>query len=124
MMTRKTQSGLSLIGVLLLGAILAAILLVGLRLVPVLSEYFGVKRAITAVAGSADPQTATVSQLRAAFAKRAMVDDITSVNASDLDITKDNGQIVISVDYSRKVPLVSNVSLLLEFSASSAPGVH
>jgi hypothetical protein len=121
-MRKKSQSGLSLVGVLLVGAILAAVIVLGLKLIPVVSEYFGIKRAINAVAGTADPQVATVPQLRSAFTKRALVDDISSISASDLDITKENGQIVISVDYSRKVHLFSNVSLLIDFSVSTSPG--
>jgi len=121
-MTRKSQSGLSLVGVLLVGSMAAAVVLLGLRLVPVVSEYFGIKRALASVAGAANPQTATVPELRNAFAKRAIVDDISSITASDVDITKENGRIVMSVDYSRKVPLISNVSLMIEFSASSPDG--
>ncbi|MBN9694781.1 MAG: DUF4845 domain-containing protein [Zoogloea sp.] len=119
-MTRKSQAGLSLIGTMFVGVVLAAVVLLGLKLIPVFSEFFGVKRAIAAVAAEADPQTATVPQLRMAFSKRAMVDEVTSVSATDLDITKENGQIVISVEYSRKVPLFSGVSLLFDLSASSA----
>ncbi len=119
-MTRKSQAGLSLIGTMFVGVVLAAVVLLGLKLIPVASEFFGVKRAIAAVAAAADPQTATVPQLRMAFSKRALVDEITSVSATDLDITKENGQIVISVEYSRKVPLFSGVSLLFDLSASSA----
>ena len=121
-MTRKSQSGLSLVGVLLVGSMAAAVVLLGLRLVPVVSEYFGIKRALASVAGAANPQTATVPELRNAFSKRAIVDDISSITASDVDITKENGRIVMSVDYSRKVPLFSNVSLMIEFSASSPDG--
>jgi len=121
-MTRKSQSGLSLIGVLFVGCVIAAVVLLGLKLIPVVSEYFGIKRALSSVVGSANAQTATVSELRNAFSKRALVDDISSVTASDLDITKENGRIVMSVTYSRKVPLVSNVSLLVDFSASSSDG--
>ena len=121
-MTRKSQSGLSLVGVMLVGSMAAAVVLLGLRLVPVVSEYFGIKRALASVAGAANPQTATVPELRNAFAKRAIVDDISSITASDVDITKENGRIVMSVDYSRKVPLFTNVSLMIEFSASSPDG--
>jgi len=119
-MKRKNQSGLTLIGVLFVGAILAAVLVVGLKLIPVFAEYFGIKRALTAVAEAANPQSVSVSELRSAFSKRAMVDDVTSVSATDIDITKENGRIVMSVEYSRKVPLVANVSLLIDFSVSSA----
>ena len=121
-MMRKSQSGLSLVGVMLVGSMAAAVVLLGLRLVPVVSEYFGIKRALAAVAGAANPQTATVSELRNAFTKRAIVDDISSITASDVDVTKENRRIVMSVDYSRKVPLFTNVSLLIEFSASSPDG--
>lgn len=119
-MKHKSQSGVSLIGVMIGGAVLAALLLVGLKLIPVISEYMGVKRSMVAVVGGANPQTATVSELRSAFTKRAMVDDVTTVTASDLDITKEDGRIVMSIEYSRKVKLFGNVSLLIDFSASTA----
>lgn len=119
-MKHKSQSGVSLIGVMIGGAVLAALLLVGLKLIPVVSEYMGVKRSMTAVVGGANPQTATVSELRSAFTKRAMVDDVTTITASDLDITKEDGRIVMSIEYSRKVKLFGNVSLLIDFSASTA----
>lgn len=119
-MKHKSQSGVSLIGVMIGGAVLAALLLVGLKLIPVVSEYMGVKRSMTAVVGGANPHTATVSELRSAFTKRAMVDDVTTITASDLDITKEDGRIVMSIEYSRKVKLFGNVSLLIDFSASTA----
>lgn len=119
-MKHKSQSGVSLIGVMIGGAVLAALLLVGLKLIPVVSEYMGVKRSMAAVVAGANPQTATVSELRSAFTKRALVDDVTTVTASDLDITKEDGRIVMSIEYSRKVKLFGNVSLLVDFSASTA----
>lgn len=119
-MKHKSQSGATLIGVMVGGAVLVALLLVGLKLIPVISEFMGVKRSIAAVVAGANPQTATVSELRSAFSKRAMVDDVTTVSASDLDITKEDGRIVISVEYARKVKLFGNVSLLIDFNASTA----
>ena len=105
-----------------LAIFLFALLLVGLKLIPVISEYMGVKRSMAAVVAGANPQTATVSELRSAFTKRALVDDVTTVTASDLDITKEDGRIVMSIEYSRKVKLFGNVSLLIDFSASTADG--
>ncbi len=119
-MKYKSQSGATLIGVMVGGAVLVALLLVGLKLIPVISEFMGVKRSIAAVVAGANPQTATVSELRSAFSKRAMVDDVTTVSASDLDSTKEDGRIVISVEYARKVKLFGNVSLLIDFNASTA----
>lgn len=121
-MTRKNQFGFSLTSIAMLAIVLALGVLVFLRVVPVVSEYMNIKGAISTVAATADPSSATVSGLRTAFSKHVQVNQITSISAEDLDITKmEDGKIVISVSYSRKVPLAGNVSLLIDFSATSAP---
>ena len=48
-----------------------------------------------------------------------MIDTIHSVKAVDLDISKNNGMTIISVDYPYQVKLVGNVSLLVDFHATS-----
>ena len=101
------QRGLSLIGVLFIGAILGFLFLVGLRVVPAVTEYLAIKRAISSVASEASGE-ATVSELRRSFDKGA-----------DLDITKVGGKVAITADYSRKIPLVANVSLLIDFNAAT-----
>ena len=113
------QSGVTLLGTLIVGSLLAAALLVGFRTVPAYTEYMAVKKAINAVAGSSDPSTATLSDIRRDFDKRAYIDQVTSVTGANLVITKQAGRIVIETQYERRVPLVANVSLLFEFSAST-----
>ena len=54
-MKYKSQSGATLIGVMVGGAVLVALLLVGLKLIPVISEFMGVKRSIAAVVAGANP---------------------------------------------------------------------
>jgi hypothetical protein len=48
-----------------------------------------------------------------------MIDNITTVKASDLDIGRDGGQTVVSVEYPFQTKLIGNISLLVDFSASS-----
>ena len=40
----------------------------------------------------------------------------------ELDISKEGGEVVISVAYAKKVPLFANVALCIDFVASTAPG--
>ena len=42
------------------------------------------------------------------------------IKGSDLDLSKDNGENVASVEYSQKIPLVLNISACLYFQASTA----
>ena len=56
--------------------------------------------------------------IRSSFNRRAQIDDL-PVKGTDLDIRKDNGHIVLAVEYQRKVPIAGNVSLLFDFDASA-----
>ena len=54
-----------------------------------------------------------------AFDRRAVVENITAISPKDLEITKDGDRVILSVEYSVKVPLVGNLSALMDFNASS-----
>ncbi len=58
-------------------------------------------------------------EIQAAFDRHATIDDITSINAKDLDITKEGDQIVISYAYQKKIPIVDNVSLVIDFAGTT-----
>jgi len=118
-MDKNGQRGLSLISVLIVGALAAFVLLIGFRTVPAVNEYMAVQRIVKILADEAENGT-SVSELRRSFDRRSDVDDVSSVSGADLDIERLGGKTVISVDYERRVPVVANVSLLIEFSASSA----
>ncbi len=62
---------------------------------------------------------ATVGEIRQAFEKRATVDSIDVIGAKDLEITKEGNDVVISVSYPKRIPLFGNVSLMIDFVASS-----
>lgn len=117
-MNRKHQDGVSLVGVLLLGVIAVFVLLMAFRTVPAVTEYMAIERIVGVLASEAD-NGATPTELRRSFDRRSEIDNISSVAGSDLEIVKDGNETVIEVDYERRVPMVANVSLLIEFHASS-----
>lgn len=116
---RDRQQGLSLIGLIIVGGLLAFVLLVGFRSVPAFTEYFAIQKAISAVAQEGDGG-ASMSDLRRSFDRRSDIDDINTVSSKDLDIFKQGGKVIVEVNYERKVPIAGNVSLLFDFSASTA----
>jgi hypothetical protein len=65
-----------------------------------------------------------VAEIRKAFDRRANVDAITVVTPGELEISKDGGELVISFAYAKTIPLFANVSLLIDFAASTAPGAR
>ena len=118
MMNRKHQDGVSLVGVLLLGVFAVFVLLMAFRTVPAVIEYMAIERIVGVLASEGD-NGATAAELRRSFDRRGEIDNISSVAGSDLEIVKDGNQTVVEVDYVRTVPMVANLSLLIEFHVSS-----
>ncbi len=115
---RKTQTGVSLLGLLLVSVVLVAFAIVGMKLVPSYLEFMAVKKVVKAVAGEKGG-AATAAEIRNSYALRASVDGIESVKATDLEITKDGGALVIAVRYRKEIPLVANTGIYIDFAATS-----
>jgi len=119
-MKMHSQRGLTLLGVLVTGVAAAFVLVVGFRTVPVVNEYFAIKRILGVLADEAD-KGASLIELRRGFDRRGQIDDIHSVSGTDLNIDKSGPRTVIEVEYTRKVPLLANVSLSIDLHPSSEP---
>lgn len=113
---RSAQQGLSLVGLIFVFAIVVFVALFGMKLVPSYLEYRSAKNAIDALARSGG---ATPTDIRRNFESRSVIDGIEAVKPSDLDITKQGNQVVISFAYRKEVPLFSNVGLYIDYRASS-----
>lgn len=116
----KFQRGLSLNTLMLGGAAVGVVALLGMKAIPPWIEYGNAVKAIKGTATDASLKDSSVAQVRTAFGKRADMDDVKSVKPEDLEITKEGGELVISFKYEKKVPLFYNVSLLFDFEGSSA----
>ena len=113
--TSYRQRGMSLIGLIFVGLIVVFLLILGSKVVPAVVEYIAIERAVQKIKN----EGTTVREIQAAFERHAQIDDITSISYKDLEITKDGDRIILSVEYSVKVPLVGNLSALMDFNASS-----
>ena len=65
-------------------------------------------------------QNMSVREARASFDRRAVIDNITAVAGTDLEISREGGEMVVSAQYSVKTPLFGNLSACMDFSASTA----
>jgi dsRNA-specific ribonuclease len=92
----KLQRGFSLNGVMIGGVIVALVALLAMKVLPDWIEYGKVVKAVKATATDTSLKEASVPQVRAAFARRADIDEIKSISAQDLEVTKEAGELVIS----------------------------
>ncbi|HRD88275.1 MAG: DUF4845 domain-containing protein [Candidatus Accumulibacter sp.] len=117
-MNGNRQRGLALSALILWGVVISLVAIVGIRVVPELIDYFKIKRVVKVVASESSGKT--VPEVRQAFSKYAEVEHIKTITPADLDIFKEENQVVIAFAYNRKIHLVGNVSLLLEFRSSTS----
>ncbi len=114
---RKQQSGMSLIGLILVSALVIGIAVVGMKVVPSVIEYYTIIRHIKTIANSG---AATVAEVRNAYDRQASVDATPSITGADLEVTKEGNQLVISFEYTKKIPIAGNVSILIDYAGNSS----
>ena len=119
MNTAKRQRGLGF-GGFMLGAFLLVIgSITGFRLIPAYIENTTIKNTFNVIAKDPDMQKASVSEIRNAYSKRSSIDNITAIKSDDIEITTDDGQLMLSASYSVTVKLAANLSLVMDFNPTS-----
>jgi Domain of unknown function (DUF4845) len=111
---RTTVRGVTLIGLLLWAIVVAFIALIVVRVVPTLNEYSTILRAVQKIAKESPP---TVAAVRSAFEKQQEIEySISSISAKDLQVTKENDQVVIRFAYDKEIPIFEPVFLLIKYT--------
>ena len=117
----RSQKGLGLVAVFLFGALAVVLVTFGIRVLPAVLEYQSVQKAVRAAATINAGGAVSAAEIQRAFDRQAVIDDITAVKGTDLLIERTGNRALVSVRYEKRVALFGPVSLLIDFSASSAP---
>jgi len=112
----KQQAGISLVGLIVVLAILGFLGVLAMKIVPTYSEY----RAISAAIVKAKSAGNTAAAIQDSFNRSAEVNYISTISGRDLIISRENGEVEVSFAYEKKIPLFGPASLLLEYSGSTS----
>jgi hypothetical protein len=115
---RAKQRGISLTQLMLWGTVLGLVAVIAMKAVPSFIAYQSVLKAVKRLASEAGAQ-GSIPKIKDAFAKQMEVDNIKTITADDLEIYKENGQIIISFAFTDKIKLVGPTSLLIEYKGTS-----
>ncbi|MBL8278888.1 MAG: DUF4845 domain-containing protein [Pelomonas sp.] len=112
------QRGLTLIGLLFWGGIVAVTAVVGMKVFPTVLEYYTVQRVVDRIAASNPP---TVPAVRQDFDKAIQVEySIQSIKSGDLVVTKDgNDKVVIEFAWDKEIDLFGPVYLMIKYRGKS-----
>ena len=112
------QQGLTLSALIFWGVLFALVAITALKVVPEVIEYYKIRQVVKKVASESTGRT--VPEVRQAYSRYAEVEHIKTIGPADLNIFKEDNQVVVAYAYERRIPLFANVSLLIDFKASSS----
>jgi type II secretory pathway pseudopilin PulG len=112
---RQRQQGMTFIGLLCVLALVGSIGYAGIRLVPIYLNYMKIARTMEAAATEFKGENAGLDGVRKSLDRHWAIEDITTVDYKDIEITKDDGGLQLHVTYDDTVPYIANVSLSVHF---------
>jgi Domain of unknown function (DUF4845) len=116
----REQKGVTLTGFLIVAIIVVLVLLAAFKIAPAYFEYYAIQKQFKAIANDPGARSMSRREIEGAFVARQTVENIKSVGAGDIQVTKDGTSVILSAEYSVKVPLFGNLSACMDFNPSSA----
>lgn len=111
---KSRQRGISFLGLVFVGAVLAIVGVVAAQVFPTFVEYQAIEKAAQKAS-----EGNTVIEVRKIFDRATEIDAITSMNAKDLEITKEDDKIIVRFAYQREIHLAGPAYLTLKYSGRS-----
>lgn len=116
---RNKQFGISFSGFIVVAFLLIFVAILGMKLMPAYVHNAQISSIFQAVASDPAMQGASIKEIKESYGKRASINSISDLSPDDVEIGKDGTMISLSANYSIKIPLVGNITLLLEFNPRS-----
>lgn len=117
MQLKNKQKGITLIGFVMVFAIIGFFAYVGMRIGPIYSEYYSVKTAMDKVASMPGIGSKSPSAIKDSLARNFYSSYVERVKASQAKVTRSRGK-KLSLSYQVQEPFISNLDLLMHFDYS------
>lgn len=113
-MQMKQQRGMTFLGLLVVGVVVAYAGIVLAQVAPTYIEYLSIKKA-----AQKSSEGSTVAEVRAIFERAAAIDTINSISGKDLEIGKSGDRVVVSFAYTREIHLAGPAFLVMKYQGES-----
>jgi len=111
------QRGFALVPFLIGAVVLILVVILGLQMIPAYIQNAKIVSVFNAMKHDPELAQANSDQMKASFSRRASIDSITAITPEKVELTEGG---VLTARYTVLIPLVGNISLLLEFNPRSA----
>ena len=116
---KRHQGGFSFLLLFFVVAMVIFMMVFAMKTVPAYINHSTINKLFKTIASDPAMANATSNEIRTSFSKRSCIDGVTDISAEDIEIENGEGALRLSASYTVKVPLIANISLLMEFNSSS-----
>jgi Tfp pilus assembly major pilin PilA len=114
----KDQKGMTLIGWVIVLAIVGVFALAGMRLLPVYLEYFKINAVLNGLDKEMEGEKATSKAIYIYVKKRFDVESVNVIDESDLNIEIKGAVYEVRAKYDHRVPFLGNVDFIVAFDTA------
>src|SRR5574341_176558 len=116
----RRQRGITLSGFLLWSVVVVFAALLLFKIGPPYIEYLSIKAQLKAIANDPEGRQGVRRVVEDLFDRRSAIENISSVKARDIIITKDGDGVLLSFEYTVCVPVVFNIRACMDYNPTSS----
>ena len=114
---KRTQSGITLVGFIIVLGVAGVFIYMGMKVIPMYSEYYAVKQSLEGIAKEPGVADETPARIKDMFFRRMNINYSENVKPADIKIVRKDAGYVITVDYEVRKPLIANLDVVGNFKA-------
>lgn len=113
--TPKSQRGMTAIGIAMILALCGFVLMIAIKLFPAYMDSFKVATALEGLTTDSRVEGATDREVKDLILKKLQVDDVEDVKPEHIIIVNSGSKRKVSVEYEKRVHMMSNVDAVVMF---------
>ena len=114
----KGQSGLTLIGFLIVLSLIIFVAYLGMKIAPMYMDYYSVVGAMEGVQRQPGMARATPSDIKAALFKRLYINYVDDIGVNSVKVTRTGGGVHLRVVYETRESVLGNLDVVASFDHS------
>lgn len=118
MHTPARQGGMTALGWIIVLGLIAFFALLTLKLLPNYLENFKVAETLESLKNEPDITQKSPAEIRKLISRRFQINDVTHIEARDVEIDKEGGVTRVTARYEIRVPVMANVDAVTKFDES------
>ncbi len=113
---KRTQSGITLVGFIIVLGVAGVFIYMGMKVIPMYSEYYAVKQSLEGIAKEPNVVDETPARIKDMFFRRMNINYSENVKPADIKVVRKDAGYLITVDYEVRKPLIANLDVVGNFS--------